>query len=99
MISSFGMNRPGLSAPRRRLTPRVARRRIERLFAWPKSFRWLVTRYERQAVNVLAFAQLGCIVIPVASLRDSFQPFVQAEPPASGSLEVRCWTDSLKLEG
>jgi transposase len=37
--------------------------KIERLFAWLRDFRRLLTRYERHAVNFLAFVQLGCIVI------------------------------------
>ena len=37
--------------------------KIERLFAWPGSFRRLVVRYERRVDNFLSFVHLGCIVI------------------------------------
>jgi transposase len=47
----------------RQLRRYCRRWKIERLFAWLQNFRRLVTRYERHAVNFLAFVQLGCIVI------------------------------------
>ena len=47
----------------RQLRRYCRRWKIERLFAWLQNFRRLVTRYERHAVNFLAFIQLGCIVI------------------------------------
>ena len=37
--------------------------KIERLFAWLYNFRRLLTRWEYDVVNFLAFVQLGCIVI------------------------------------
>jgi len=37
--------------------------RVERLFAWLRNFRRLVTRYEYHAANFLAFVQLACIMI------------------------------------
>ncbi len=37
--------------------------KIERLFAWLYNFRRLVTRWEYDVLNFLAFVQLGCIVI------------------------------------
>jgi len=37
--------------------------RVERLFAWLQQFRRLVTRYEHQAANFLAFAKLACIIV------------------------------------
>lgn len=47
----------------RQLRRYCRRWKIERLFAWLQNFRRLVTRYERHAVDFLAFVQLGCIVI------------------------------------
>jgi transposase len=47
----------------RQLRRYCRRWKIERLFAWLQNFRRLVTRYERHAINFLAFVQLGCIVI------------------------------------
>lgn len=47
-----------------RKMPRYKRRwKVERLFAWLKQFRRVVTRWERKAENFLAFVQLGCMVI------------------------------------
>ena len=37
--------------------------KVERLFAWLKNFRRLVTRWEHKADNFLGFLHLGCIVI------------------------------------
>lgn len=37
--------------------------KVERLFAWLHNFRCLVVRYEFHAENVLAMAQLACIII------------------------------------
>ena len=44
---------------------RRSRRRwkVERLFAWLKRFRRLVTRWEHKAENYLGFLQLGCVLI------------------------------------
>lgn len=44
---------------------RRARRRwkVERLFAWLKNFRRLVTRWESKADNYLGMLYLGCILI------------------------------------
>ena len=36
---------------------------VERLFAWLERFRRLVTRYEHNAANFLAFLKLGCILV------------------------------------
>lgn len=36
--------------------------KVERLFAWLKNFRRLVTHWERNAENFLGFLHLGCIV-------------------------------------
>ena len=48
----------------RRKMPRYKRRwKVERLFAWLKKFRRVVTRWERKAENFLGFLHLGCIVI------------------------------------
>jgi transposase len=47
----------------RRLRRYRRRWKVERLHAWLQNFRRLVTRYEYHAANVLAFVQLGCIVI------------------------------------
>lgn len=57
---------------RRRRTPtqdgRPLRRyrkrwQIERLFAWLQNFRLIVTRYDYNAQNFLAFVHLACLVI------------------------------------
>jgi transposase len=37
--------------------------KVERLFAWLGTFRRLVVRYERHALNYLGFVHLGCILI------------------------------------
>lgn len=37
--------------------------KVERLIAWLGNFRRLVVRYERQALNYLGFAHLGCTLI------------------------------------
>ena len=37
--------------------------KVERLFAWLGNFRRLPVRYEHKLENVLAFVQLGCIII------------------------------------
>lgn len=47
----------------RRMRRYVRRWKVERLFAWLKQFRRLVTRWERKAQNFLGFVQLGCLVI------------------------------------
>ncbi len=40
---------------------------VERVNAWLRNFRRLVTRYEYHAANFLAFVQLGCIAILLRS--------------------------------
>lgn len=47
----------------RRLRRYVRRWKVERLFAWLHNFRRLVTRWERNPENFLAFLHLACIVI------------------------------------
>lgn len=47
----------------RRLRRYKRRWKVERLFAWLKQFRRLVTRWEHKADNFLAFLHLGCITI------------------------------------
>ena len=37
--------------------------KIERLFAWLRNFRRLVTRWEYDEANYLAMVQLGCLII------------------------------------
>jgi transposase len=37
--------------------------KVERLFAWLKQFRRIVTRWERKSQNYLGFLLLGCIAI------------------------------------
>lgn len=39
--------------------------KVERLFAWLKNFRRLVTRWEYKAENFLGLIHLGCIIILV----------------------------------
>ena len=43
--------------------------KVERLFAWLKNFRRLVTRWERKESNFLGFLYFGCIVILLRRLR------------------------------
>jgi transposase len=47
----------------RRMRRYRRRWKVERLFAWLKQFRRIVTRWERKAQNFLGFVQLGCLVI------------------------------------
>ena len=41
----------------------MRRWKVGRLFAWLGTFRRLVVRYERRALNYLGFVHLGCIRI------------------------------------
>jgi len=42
--------------------------KVERLFAWLKSFRRVALRWDRKAENFLAFVHLACIVILLRQL-------------------------------
>lgn len=48
---------------RRRLRRYRRRWKVERLFAWLKQFRRIVTRWEFKADNYLGFLYLGCLVV------------------------------------
>ena len=64
MIAPHRRNRKRPKTPDGRPLRRYKRRwKVERLFAWLGNFRRLVVRYERNALNYLGFAQLGCILI------------------------------------
>jgi transposase len=57
-----GGQRP--SKRKRRALRRIRRRwKVERLFAWLKSFRRLACRWEHKAENYLGLLHLGCIMI------------------------------------
>ena len=43
--------------------------KVERLFAWLATFRRLIVRYERQALNYLGFVHLRCILIRCILIR------------------------------
>lgn len=59
-----GGARPSKRKQDGRALRRVRRRwRVERLFAWLKNFRRLVTRWEYKSDNYLGLLYLGCIVI------------------------------------
>jgi transposase len=53
---------PGKGVPGNQLYSKV-RYTIERFFAWLKSFRRIVIRWDRLPLIYLGFVQLGCILI------------------------------------
>ncbi len=77
MLSPHRRNRKKPKTQDGRVLRRYQRRwKVERLFAWLQNFRRLVTRWERKAQNFLGFVQLGCIIILLHRLRDSFYTVV-----------------------
>jgi len=67
-IELIAPKRGGKRPSRRKQDGRALRRsrrrwKVERLFAWLKSFRRLATRWEHKAENYLAMLYLGCIII------------------------------------
>lgn len=64
MIAPHRRNRKRPKTQDGRPLRRYKRRwKVERLFAWLGTFRRLVVRYERHALNYLGFVHLGCILI------------------------------------
>ena len=72
LISPHRSNRRHRTQDLRRLRRYRRRWKIERLFAWLQNFRRLVVRYERYAENLLAMPCLGCGMIPLRHLLDTF---------------------------
>lgn len=67
-IELIAPTRNGTRPSKRKQDKRALRRykqrwKVERLFAWLKNFRRLVTRWEHKAENYLGFLHLGCILI------------------------------------
>jgi len=67
-IELIAPTRKGKRPSKRKQDGRALRRykrrwKVERLFAWLKNFRRLVTRWEHHARNFLGFLYLGCIII------------------------------------
>jgi len=64
MIAPHRRNRKKPKTQDGRPLRRYKRRwKVERLFAWLGTFRRLVVRYERHALNYLGFVHLGCALI------------------------------------
>ena len=73
LIELIAPKKGGSRPSRRRQDGRSLRRtkrrwKVERLFAWLKKFRRLVTRWEHKAENYLGMLYLGCILILLRQL-------------------------------